>query len=81
MPTITIPSSIKEELIAVPRRKYEEFLMWQKIKYSKTFQPTKSELRALALGRKDFENGNYISWQELKHELANRRSKPRKKTI
>ena len=82
MPTITIPSNInaKEQLIAVPKRTYEEFLVWQKkIKSAKTFKPTKSELRALARARKEFENGNFVPWQELKHELANLRSQSRTK--
>ena len=82
MVTITIPSSInaKEQLIAIPKRTYEEFLAWQKkIKSAKTFKPTKSELKALTRAREEFENGNYVSWKELKHELANLRSRSRTK--
>ena len=80
MPTIIIPRKIKRtgQLITIPRKEYEELLVLKKI--IPVFKPTKSELRALVLARKEFEDGNYISWQELKHELANQRSRPRKKT-
>lgn len=83
MLAVIIPKelTVSKDLIVVPRTAYEEFLAWQKkIKSVKTFKPTKGELRALALGREDFKKGNYISWQALKHELGNRRSRSRKKT-
>ncbi len=72
MTTITIPKELAErkDLVAVPRNTYEEFLVWLKqVKSVKTFKPTKTELRALARGRKNFAKGNYITLEELENEL------------
>lgn len=72
MPTITIPKELNthNDLVAVPRRAYEEFLMWQKkMKSIKTFTPTLREKKALALARKEFAEGKFITLAELKHEL------------
>ena len=73
MPTITIPSSIniKEQLIAVPKRTYEEFLAWQKkIKSVKTFTPTAAEKRTIQKARKNLAEGNYLTLEQLRHELG-----------
>lgn len=80
MATVTTLKRIKKisALITIPRKEYEELLSLKRT--IPFFKPTKAELRALALAREDFKKGNYISWQALKHELANRRSGPRKKT-
>lgn len=46
MTTITIPKEIdkNQELVAVPKKTFEEFLAWQKkIGSIKTFTPTASE--------------------------------------
>ncbi len=78
MPTITIPKTLheKEKLVAVPQKTYEEFLEWQrKIKSARTFKPTKAELRKLERARKDFKEGKYVGWEELKHELAHLRKR------
>lgn len=72
MPVITIPKGFHthNNLVAVPRRAYEEFLMWQKkTKSAKTFKPTATEKKTLARARKDFTKGNYITLAELRHEL------------
>ena len=72
MPTITIPKELRDrkDLIAVPRRAYEEFLAWQKkIKSEKTFKPTHHEKKALDRARKEFAEGKYITLTQLKHEL------------
>lgn len=79
MPTTSIsrrPKNVKR-FVTIPRKEYEELLAFKKI--IPIFKPTKSELRAIALGREDFKKGNYVSWQTIKHELANYRSKSRKK--
>ena len=80
MPITTAPRKIKktEQFVTIPRKEYEELLIFKKL--VPVFKPTKSELRALERGRKEFEDGNYVSWEELKHELADRRGRPRKKT-
>lgn len=79
MPTLTRPQKTKEayHFVTIPRKEYEELLSFKKM--IPVFKPTKAEIRALALARKEFEEGNYITWEELKHELENRRSRPRKK--
>lgn len=79
MPTLTYPQKVKEtsRYITIPRKEYRELLSFKKV--IPVFKPTKSELRALERARKEFDSGNYVSWEELKHELENRRSRSRKK--
>ncbi|MEK7576680.1 MAG: hypothetical protein AAB482_03210 [Patescibacteria group bacterium] len=72
--TITKRSSRSEKYVEVPRKVYEEFLAWrQNNKSYKTVKPTKSELQAIARGRKNFKEGKYVTLQQLKHELAHNR--------
>lgn len=80
MTTITIPKeSIDEkELIAIPRKEYEEFVSLRRV--IPVFKPTHTELRILERGRKDFRQGKYIEWSKFKHELENLHQRPRRKT-
>ena len=70
MNTITIPKNLikNDDLIIIPRQKYEELLDLEKI--IKIIKPIKSELQAIKQGRKEIKKGKYISWHELKQELA-----------
>ncbi len=75
MTTITIPKILfgrqKQKLVAVPVATYKEFLTWQKeFRVFKTFKPTAAEKRDLARAKKNFAQGNYIKWSDLKHELG-----------
>lgn len=73
MPIITIPKEVakNKELVAVPRNLYDEFVEWQrKIKSVQTFRPTVAEKKALARARKNFAEGKYITFAQLKHELG-----------
>ena len=73
MTTITIPKGINTsaELVAVPRRNYEDFLAWQKkIKSAKTFEPTPKDLREITQAREEIASGDYITIDELRHELG-----------
>lgn len=73
MPTVTIPKELTKrgELVVIPRKEYEEFLDWQKkIKPVRTFRPTAADKKTLARARKDIAEGNYYSWEKVKHELA-----------
>lgn len=75
MTTITIPQTLsgrqKRKLVAVPTAAYKEFLAWQKeTRAFKTFKPTVAEKRELARARRDYEKGNYITFDELKRELG-----------
>lgn len=82
MPVITIPKNMPqiERFVAIPEKTYEEFLEWQKwIKSMRTFKPTAKDLHELARARKDFLAGDYIEWEDLKHELAHLRTRKSKK--
>ncbi|MBI4135945.1 MAG: hypothetical protein HY481_00105 [Candidatus Vogelbacteria bacterium] len=78
MTTITIPKILsgrqKHKLVAVPSEDYKEFLTWQKeqkhLRQFKTFTPTAAEKKELARARKNFAQGKYIKWSDLKHELG-----------
>lgn len=67
---ITIPKNLinKGKLVLLPRSEYEEFLHWRKS--IKTFKPTAAERKALEKARKDFHQGEYITLDKLKNELA-----------
>lgn len=76
MSIITVPQALSQnnDLVAVPRRTYEEFLAWQrKIKSAKTFKATSSEKKAILRGRRNFADGKYVTLEELQHELATSR--------
>ncbi len=73
MPTTTIPKEVSKnkEFVAVPRGLYDEFVEWQrKIKSIRTFKPTAAEKKALARARKNFAQGKYLAFTQLKHELG-----------
>lgn len=73
MATIVVPKPFVkiQNLIAVPHNLYEEFLNWQKeLKSKNVFTPTKSEKIALKRARKNFKASNYISLEDLDHELG-----------
>ena len=78
MTTITIPKILfgqqKQKLVAVPVATYKEFLTWQRgqsqPRQFKTFIPTVADKKDLARARKNFAQGKYIKWSDLKHELG-----------
>ncbi|TRZ78662.1 hypothetical protein D4R87_00135 [bacterium] len=57
----------KDELIIMPRREYDEYLFLKKIV---SVNPTLSEKKAIAEGKKEIQNGDYISLKQLKNELG-----------
>lgn len=83
MNTVTIPKEITkgEDLVVIPRKKYEEFLGWQKTTKTtevflppqkfKTYKPTVAEKREIAEARKNFAEGCYLEWDQFKYELEN----------
>ena len=79
MPTTTLSRKVKNtnHFITIPRTEYEELLVFKTI--FPVVEPSAQELRAIRQGRKEIAAGNYTSWQEVKHKLANRHSKPRGK--
>jgi len=70
MTTITIPKELakKGELVLIPKSEYEEFLNLRKL--IQIAKPTKSEIKAIARGRKEIKKGQYVLWSNLKNELA-----------
>ncbi len=73
MATVVIPKELSknQDLIAVPRDIYEEFLTWQeKVKSAKMFQPTFSDRQALKRGRKNFKAGKFLTIDELRKKLG-----------
>ena len=73
MTTITVPKELNQEknLIAVPRKEYEEFSSWRKFIGSfKTFTPTSVEKRALKKAREDYKSEKYLTINELKRKLG-----------
>mgnify|MGYP001594733083 FL=1 len=78
MTTITIPQTLfgrqKRKLLVVPVEDYKEFLTWQKerkhLRQFKIFTPTPTEKRELARAKKNFAQGKYIKWSNLKNELG-----------
>jgi len=73
MTTITIPkkNTKAEELIAIPREEYEELLDLKKsVKAIKEFTPTAAQKKDLAEARKEYERGEYVTLEQLEHELG-----------
>lgn len=79
MNTVAIQKEItkREDLIMIPRKKYEEFLGWQKTtgifeppQKFKTYKPTVAEKREIKEARKRFSRGEYVTIEELRHELG-----------
>ena len=73
MTTVLIPKELSksQNLVAVPRGVYEEFLLWQeKIKPAKTFKPTKTDKKILIQARKNRLKGDFLTLDELKQKLG-----------
>ena len=79
MNVITIPKKLAQKgaLVLLSRGEYEEFLALRKM--IPVVTPSRSELRALARSEKEIREGKYISWHELKKELADLRHRRRSK--
>ncbi|MBI2052101.1 MAG: hypothetical protein HYT38_00275 [Candidatus Sungbacteria bacterium] len=76
----TRTASKNKDFVTIPRETYEEFLVWQKVKNVKEVKPTKEDLRIIKRGEKNIRAGNYVSWGQLKNELAYSRNRSRKKS-
>ena len=65
----TIPKQITkgEELVVIPRKEYDEL---QELKQIREFTPTRSQKRALELGRKNRARGNFLTIDELGRKLG-----------
>lgn len=66
--TITIPKDfVKDDLVIIPRREYEEFLRFKKIK---EFIPIAGEKKALTEARKNKKKNNFLTIDELGQKLG-----------
>ncbi len=69
MTTVTIPHKLKEDdLIAIPRKEYEEFLELRKA--IPLVELTPSEKRDLKRARKEYARGEYLTLDQLENELG-----------
>ena len=73
MNIVTIPKKLAQggDLVVIPREEYEEFLALKKI--IPVVKATKEEMRAIRRGEREFREGKYVEWAQLKKELARRR--------
>lgn len=75
MPVITIPKKVKkgEELVAIPRKEYEEFLRLRK--YIPVVKLTPAQKRDLAQARREYQRGEYLTLSQLKRELGRKNTR------
>lgn len=66
---IAIPRELskKGELVIMPRSDYEEFLRLKKL--IPLIKPTLSEKKAIRDGRKEIQEGKYLTLKQLKDEM------------
>ena len=66
---VSIPREMSKqgELVIIPREDYEEFLRLQKV--VPLVEATASEKKAIREGRKQIQEGKYITLKELENEL------------
>lgn len=72
MTNITIPkgTTTNQDLVAVPKSIYKDFLNWQrKVKSVKTYNPTDIERREIVQARKEAAEGKTTTLEELENEL------------
>lgn len=75
MTLITIPKKLTkgEELVVIPRKEYEEYLHLRKV--IPVVKMTAREKREWQRAKKDYDQGKYVTLEELEYELdsANKR--------
>ncbi|MEK7618251.1 MAG: hypothetical protein AAB410_03830 [Patescibacteria group bacterium] len=78
---MTIQTLIKQAqrsgLVIIPRREYDELLGLKKS--MPTFKPTEKELKIITRGEREFIQGKFKPWSEVKHELERHYRKRRAK--
>jgi hypothetical protein len=69
MPIFTIPKKITkgEELVVIPLREYEEFLVFKK---NFEFEASSAQKKALKKARRNREKGNFLTLNDLKQKLG-----------
>lgn len=71
MNTITIPKNLikEKELVLIPRREYEKFLLFHS-KKEKGSELTVAQRKRLKKSRENLANGRYFTMYELKQKLG-----------
>ena len=71
MNVITIPKKLvkKDDMVIIPRKEYE-LLLQRQPKVIPVVKLTTAEKRAIARSEKEFSRGEYITLEELEHELG-----------
>ncbi len=73
MTTVVIPKLISnnQDLVAVPRDIFKEFVDWQrKVKSVKTFTMTVAEKKRLQKARRNLARGDFMTLDQLKNALG-----------
>lgn len=75
MAVIIIPKELSknQDLIAVPKSVYDEFLVWQK--EIRSVKMTGSEKREWKKAKNDYKQGRYLTFDKFKHELGTARKR------
>ncbi|MBI2122093.1 MAG: hypothetical protein HYT98_03140 [Candidatus Sungbacteria bacterium] len=78
MNVVTIPQKLaqKGDLVVVPRREYEALLRRQP-KLIPVIKLTPLEMRAIEKSEKELARGDYVTLDELEHELGSANTKKR----
>ena len=81
MVTVTIPNlkkiTIEKKLVLIPKREYE-FLLRLKTRVVPEIKLTSVDKRAIAQSERELKRGDYLTLDELEHELESSRAKARK---
>lgn len=74
MTIITIPKHLAhKDLVLIPRKEYEAMVRAQAPRVFKEVSMTKAQKRAFERAEKNFANGNFVTVDVLKRDLAHRR--------
>ena len=78
MDVVTIPKKLaqKGDLVMIPRKEYEGLLR-RRPKIIPMAKLTPAEARAIERSEKEFARGDYVTLDELEHELGRTRIKKR----
>lgn len=75
MTIITIPKKAqKEDLVIIPKSEYERLIHARASRVFKEVSMTKAQKRDLEVARRDYAQGNFVTLDVLKRDLARRNS-------
>ena len=78
MNVVTIPRRLtqKDDLVVIPRREYESLLK-QRVTALPVVKLTPSEKRACVRSERELARGEYVTLEQLEHDLGGSRAKKR----